>query len=687
MASGFERRFSSYPGNDVIKQIEGVSVIDLVSVTAGSSVGTGVVCCVGEFEDVSTSVLVSGTGVISTNYTPTEVFGAQDFALKFGGWDETIGNFGNTGGNGFVALRSKQFARLLCVAINIASAQGMRFFRQLPVNAAQTSTLPAVPVIGATVAAGTEFKAATKRVRTASRVQFSALAPIATGTNGSSAVGASGATQTFNAASGFDWTTIVRPDNTLGAHKGDILVVGYNSAGVMTPAGVAGTYRVASEPSSGIAIVVENLDGSNFAWTSQTNVPWRLHFASDADTGPITVQGSALNGGYAAADVGGYVVPVRPLTDGTGSTSGTTAWASALTVAPSVAVTAMTGSTWDPLSGLSGRTNPTTGLSFDPTIQGINAAQSSTMDAAYTNAIASTISQSYPTSEINGIFAARTSATIRQQLKANVLSASSNGLGRWTIIVPELSVQSTSAVVADADPGVGANRDERVFYTWPGVLTYIPEAVNFKIAGSDGLIYTNGKLDVDFAGFYASVLSLLAPERNPGQAADPIPGALSAVLGIQRGVPSLNMNDYITLKSRGVSAIRMDRTVGPIIQSGVTSSLLTGRTDIKRRRMADYIQDSLVQLLMPFSKLPLSTSNKDSMANEVEAFLADLKSATVPANQRINDYVVDDKNGNTDSAVAQGIYTIIVKVQLTPTADFIVLQTAIGFDSVKVTQS
>lgn len=686
MASGFERRFASFPGNDVIKQIEGVSVIDLVSVTAGSSVGTGVVCCVGEFADVSTSVLVSGTGVVSTNYSPTEVFGAQDFALKFGGWDETIGNFGNTGGNGFVALRSKQFARLLCVAINIASAQGMRFFRQLPVNAAQTSTLPAVPVIGAAVAAGTEFKAATKRVRVAARIQFTALAPIATGTGGSSTNGASGATQVFNMGSG-DWTTIVRPDNTLGAHKGDILVIGYNASGVMTPAGVAGTYRVASEPVSGTAITIENLDGSNFAFTSQSNIPWRLHFASDADTGPITVQGSALNGGYAAADAGGYTIPVRPLTDGTGSTSGTTSWANSLTVTPSVAVTAMTGSTWDPLSGLSGRTQPSAGLSFDPTIQGINAGQSSTMDAAYANAIASTISMTYPTSEINGIFAARTSSTIRQQLKANVLLASQNGTGRWTILVPELSVKTTSAVVADADPGVGANRDERVFYTWPGVVTYIPEAANFKVAGADSLIYTDGRIDVDFAGYYASVLSLLAPERNPGQAAEPIPTALSSVLGIQRGVASLTMSDYITLKARGVSAIRIDRTVGPIIQSGVTSSLLTGRTDIKRRRMADYIQDSLVQLLMPFSKLPLSDSNKDSMTNEVEAFLGELRSATVPSNQRINDYVVDDKNGNTDAAIAQGIYTIIVKVQLTPTADFIVLQTAIGFDSVKVTQS
>jgi hypothetical protein len=346
----------------------------------------------------------------------------------------------------------------------------------------------------------------------------------------------------------------------------------------------------------------------------------------------------------------------------------------------------MTGATWDPLSGLNGRINPTTGIAFDPAIQGINAASSASMDALYTSALASTISQSYPVSEINGVFAARTSATIRQQLKANVLAASQNGLGRWAVIVPELSVQTTSAVVADADPGVGANRDERVIYTWPGVITYVPEATNFKIKGADNIIRTDGKIDVDFAGYYASVLSLLAPERNPGQAAEPIPSALSSVFGIQRGVPSLQLGDYITLKARGVSALRMDRTVGPIIQSGVTTSLLNGRNDIKRRRMADYIQDSLVQLLMPMSKLPLTTSNKDSMSNECIAFLSELKSVTIPENQRINDYVVDDKNGNTPEAIAQGIYTIIVKVQLTPTADFIVLQTAIGFDSVKVTQ-
>jgi len=193
-------------------------------------------------------------------------------------------------------------------------------------------------------------------------------------------------------------------------------------------------------------------------------------------------------------------------------------------------------------------------------------------------------------------------------------------------------------------------------------------------------------LDVPFNGYFASVLSNLPVERNPGQAAAPVPTILASVLGIQRGVSKLELNDYITLRERGVAALRLDRNSGPIIQSGITTSLTSGEKNINRRRVADYIQDSLAAALTPFSKLPLTTQNKDSAVSVVDAFLSELKSDNNPAAQRIADYSVDDQSGNTPDLERKGIFVIIVRVRSLATGDFIVLQTEVGEGVTTITQ-
>jgi hypothetical protein len=138
------------------------------------------------------------------------------------------------------------------------------------------------------------------------------------------------------------------------------------------------------------------------------------------------------------------------------------------------------------------------------------------------------------------------------------------------------------------------------------------------------------------------------------------------------------MNEYIQLRARGVAAPRMDRSVGPIFQSGITTSLIAGQKNINRRRMADFIQDSIARRLVQFSKLPLTNQLKDSAVGEVNAFLTELLSPNNPAAQRITAFEVDAKSGNTPNLEAKGIFVIIARVRTLATADFIVLQTEIG---------
>src|SRR5581483_5564067 len=127
--------------------------------------------------------------------------------------------------------------------------------------------------------------------------------------------------------------------------------------------------------------------------------------------------------------------------------------------------------------------------------------------------IAALLANQSPISDINIVFAARTSSNIRTALQTNVDTGSQNLAGRVAVIRPPLSVQSTSAAVANSDPGAGARRDERVIYTWPGALTFIPESVGFLTKVADGTVTPDGILDLGADGFLASVLSNLPPER------------------------------------------------------------------------------------------------------------------------------------------------------------------------------
>lgn len=681
--AGFIRRFGFFPGSEVITRIEGTVIVDLPPPGSVEGVDAGVVGVVGEFADCSYAIQVSSTGAISTKIRPVEVFSAQDMLNKVGGFDETLGDFGTSDGNGFVTIRNKKFSRLVVVPINLASSQGARVTRQLPLCTSATDTSPVVPLQAANVAAGREFRNGLGRVRLAQRVNFTARAPIVSGITGSIAPAVAAATQTFTAV-GFDWAAIARPDGNLGARKGDIVVIGYDNAGAAAPtgtigAGGAGTYRVASDPGAGTTVSLQKLvGGATWTWaTTTTDLPWRLHFGTDADSAPEKVAGSANPGGYALADAGGAVVAIRPLTDSAGAqTNGTYAVGTLLT--PAVAPPAFDASNPDALTELYVTTHPTVVTPFTVAVQGLNAPQSATMDAAYVTAIDSLEADEDPTRDVNILLLARTSVNIRAKAKSHVIAVSGQGVGRMACIRPELTVRDLLTARGDTGAGVGVNRAERVIYNWPGVQSFIPEAVGYNLSTSDASVTADGVLDLGSDAWMASLLSNLPPERNPGQAGAPVPLVMSTILGLQRGVTGLGMNEYTTMRDRGIAGPRMDRRVGPIFQSGITTSLTSGQKNINRRRMADFIEDSLANRLVEFSKDLDSTQLRDTAAGEVDAFLSELLSVDNAAARRIADYQIDDKSGNTPEMSAKGIYVIIVRVRTLATADFIVLQCEIG---------
>lgn len=683
---GFVRRFGFLPPEEVITQIEGVSIVDLPPPGAVNGVSTGMVALVGEFPDMTYATSVNGSGVVSSSLRPQEITSSQDLIDKVGGFDATLGDFGNAGGNGFVALRNKRFSRLLVQPINLCSATGVRYMRVLPLCTSQTNPLPVVPVEGAQIDAGREFRSPTSgRLKIGARVVFTALDPIATGTGGAITNAAGTAAAQNFVVAGADFSAILRPDGGVGIKKGDIVVIGNNNAGAIQPLDTgatgrgAGTYRVAADATSGAPTILslQRLAGDVFDWNTSTTIPWRIHVSSDADSAPVVVLGNSVPGGYGAADDGGYSVPSRPLTNEAGALSNGT-WTAALSITPLVVPTALTGSSWDPLSGLFGRIIPTGGLVYTAATQGPNVVNVAALDSLYLAGLDALISNQAPISDINVVCAARMSDTIRSGMRTHVATASARSLGRLAVIRPQLTTVSLTTALGDAAPGVGATRAERVLYCWPGVRTYVPEAVNSRLKTADSLTTVDGVLDVGSDLYLASVLSNLPPENNPGQGTAPVPELMSSILGLQRAAPSLDLAEYVNLRARGVVAPRLDPTVGPIFQSGITSSLVSGQKNIARRRMADFIQDSIARRLNQYSKTLLTEQNKDNMVAEVDAFLAGLLNVDNPSAQRIVDYQVDDRSGNTAEREAKGIFVIIVRVRTLASADFLVLQTEIG---------
>ena len=146
------------------------------------------------------------------------------------------------------------------------------------------------------------------------------------------------------------------------------------------------------------------------------------------------------------------------------------------------------------------------------------------------------------------------------------------------------------------------------------------------------------------------------------------------------------MNSYIALRNKGIAGLRIDRVVGPVIQSGITSSLLSGQKNINRRRMADFIEDSMAARFVQSSKLPLTESLKQTITGEAVEFLEGLLSIDNPPAQRINDYEVDPISGNTPSLEAKGVFVLIVRVRTLATADFITVQAEVG-EGVVITSS
>jgi hypothetical protein len=126
----------------------------------------------------------------------------------------------------------------------------------------------------------------------------------------------------------------------------------------------------------------------------------------------------------------------------------------------------------------------------------------------------------------------------------------------------------------------------------------------------------------------------------------------------------------------------MDTDTGvAIFQSGVTSvnpQIYPQLTRISRRRMADFIQDSLGLLCLPFSKKLSTAARRAALVGEIKSFLEGLLNSKQPDSARIAGYSIDITTGNNPISLGLGMFRITINVQTLSSLDSIVLATTIG---------
>lgn len=734
--AGFIRRFGFDPGSEVIEEIEGVVIIDREPPASITGVGSSTVLVVGEFENGEFETpleVVSGPDLLSTfggfGYSYDGVPGNNpsargrkaDGALNFEYWN----------GNGFISLVNKRYRRLIITRVD-TSVGSVRFTRLACATGNNLSSWPLtsgaslnVDINGGGPAAAV-FTGVVAQLNSAAGVYPTLFTGGETMTviidNGTDQqIGpidvvflASDQTQAqvvarINSFLGYAAASVQGGGvtrlsgriagtsgnvNTLGVDAAVIAAVGFTAntgtngtgnvgdiskvtlseaktiieaaiANTLVQRDVNGNIEVCNTDTTGAPSTILIYNASTVAGIMGFDIGVLYSDAEGVD-GVIPAGTRVRNGGgdewvtmqdvaVDADDNGPYNVKVRP-----GNDDGTALGAATATV------------TVMPFPVLTGM--------FDVTnITPLTAAMTeAAIDAAYSTALDSTLNPSSVARLTNIVIASRQSNIVRNALRNNAINASANGLrGRSCVVRPPLN--TTRAIARGSlSPGVGATRAERTWYAYPGAATFIPQIAQRGLDGGAGFT-ADGIIDTGFDAWVASVCSQLPPEEDPGQLTE----FMAGILAVERGnadVQNLTMQDYILFKAAGIAALRMDEGTA-IIQSGVTSVdpvTLPNLTDINRRRMADFIQDSQALRLNAFVKKLGTRDRRTAVFGECKAFLDGLKSVNNPSSQRIENYSIDAKSGNTQDSLGRGQFRIIQKIRTISSMKYIILDVTVG---------
>lgn len=240
------------------------------------------------------------------------------------------------------------------------------------------------------------------------------------------------------------------------------------------------------------------------------------------------------------------------------------------------------------------------------------------------------------------------------------------------------NTQDKIGIIADAEAAsasdvatmAGSFRSDRLILGYPWVQT--------TIDGSSA--YQNP------ASWIASVLSQTAAYRDPAAASHS--KYLAGVTGLKT---DLSRSDYVNLDAAGVMGLEYDVDVGYKIKNGVTTQISnTALVPVLRRRMADYIQNSIAVFLKNFQNEVNSELNRIAAKAAIESWIQSQENLGIlPKDSEVTSgaaKIVDIESLNTDDTIGLGYFYILYKQRIYSSMRYIVLKAQIG-TSVVVTEA
>jgi len=215
---------------------------------------------------------------------------------------------------------------------------------------------------------------------------------------------------------------------------------------------------------------------------------------------------------------------------------------------------------------------------------------------------------------------------------------------------------------AVADAANYRDADGRIIYGWPYVETII----------------NGGKELTNPASWIASIFSQVAPS-----VAISFTGNTSFLAGITDLEMKESRNGYIALNEAGVCCLEQDLDIGFVIKNAVTTHIINSeKREILRRRMADFLTDSIALFLKNYQNQVNSVEKRDEVKGAILDFDTRLvRDGILPSSADVQGgepVLVDTDSLNTDSVVAQGQFRILFKRRIFSSMRFIVLQAEIG---------
>lgn len=739
--SAFIRRFTELPSLQALLAIEAVNIIDIAPQGAFLGIGTGTLLCTGEFEDGPFAAGGDAAEYVNPGRLPgqpgtgniLEVFSDTDLKRKFGQFGFVYGGVPsqnpcgrrhlseNWNGNGFLKLKNVRSQRLLVARVDT--------------SVGEVAMLPLAVLRGANqgpfaLTAGNTISLTTETGGPAASSAIAAVVATVAGAVFVSSGFVGGETISIQVDRGVvTQVTFTALDQTPADVAARInTVLGYTAAtvggGAITLHGiVAGTdgQIVLADVSPGTLAAIGHAAGT----TAGTGNVGNINAVTADELATIinaTVGIGAINGAARAtsdgrlvvysetATVGSIEVAAGAIATATGLTTATTVLAGehgAGTIPAGTRVRNVGGDEWVTMQTLTiaegtstapnqnphrvkvrpalddgtalGAASGTVNVLVDqPTFAEFTVTNAAAltvartepqMDAAYGAALDKTLSLTSATRFANFSISARRSTVVVSRGRQNAIDASNNGCyGRKFITGSPLGFTLDQAI---AD--VAQFRSDRVYYTHIGLKTRLDE---IGIVGTNGGVgfTADGVVTLRADAALATICCMLPPEENPGQQTP----YLTPWFGVEDSAVDYGLPEYAAMKRAGIVAPRVDTLSGTFFQSGVTSSLEPGREEIERRNMADFVQDSLAILALPYAKKLPTKRNQDGFAADVDTFLGKLKSEDNPDLARIRNYSLDLTSGNTPELEDAGIFTVLVKVKTFSSIKAFVIPVEIG---------